>query len=58
MNSKQLFTKKLLAKERAKIKLFMVLLMQGYFLWCLTCFGGTFLQFSQKFFIWYKVMHA
>jgi len=42
MINKQLFSKKLQAKEGAKIKLFMLLLMQGYFLWCITFFGEFF----------------
>jgi len=49
MNSKRLFTKKSQAKEGTKIELFMLLLIQGYFLWPLTFFGGTFLQFPQTF---------
>jgi len=48
MNNKQLFTKKLQAKEGAKIKLFMPLLIQGYFLWCLTFFGGFFCSFIKS----------
>jgi len=42
MSSKQISTNKLQAKEGAKIKLFMLLLIQGYFLWFTTFFGGLF----------------
>jgi len=48
MNSKQRFTKKLQAKEGTKIKLFMLLIIQGYFLWCLTFFGGNFFAIFSK----------
>ena len=51
------FHKKLQAKEGAKIKLFMLLLIQGYFLWCITFFGGLFLQFFQQFCTRYKIGH-
>jgi len=49
MNSKQLFTKKLRAKQGAKIKLFKILLIQGYLLWYATFFGGTFSNFLKSF---------
>jgi len=42
------FHKKIQAKEGAKIKPFMLLLIQGCSLWCLTFFGRILLQFSQK----------
>jgi len=50
------FHKKMLqAKEGAKIKLFLLLLIQVY---SVTFFDGTFLQFSQRFCTWYKILHA
>jgi len=58
MKTKQLFTRRLQAIEGAKIKLFMLFLIQGYFLWCQTFFGGTFLQFSQKYCTRYKILHV
>jgi len=52
MSIKQLLKqKKLQAKEEAKIKIFRLLLIQGYFLWCITFFGGLF------FAIFSKVLH-
>jgi len=57
MSSKQLFTIKLQAKEGAKIKLFMLLLIKGYFLWCITVFGGLFVQFFPFFFTRYDILH-
>jgi len=50
------FAKKLQVKEGAKIKLFMLILIQGYFLWCITFYGRLFLQFFQKFCIGYKIL--
>jgi len=58
MNSKQLFTKKLYAKEEAKIKLLKLLLIQGYFHGVLTLSGGTFLQFSQMFCSLNKILYS
>jgi len=52
------FHKKLKAKDGAKVKLFMLSLILGYFQLCITFFGGTFLQFSQKFFMWYTILHV
>jgi len=43
------FHKKLHAKEEAKIKFFMRLLIQGYFLWCITFFGGLFCNLFKSF---------
>jgi len=51
------FQKKLQAKETAKIKLFMLSLIQSYFLRCITFFDGLFLQFFQKFCTQYKILH-
>jgi len=46
----QLFTKSdIQAKEGEKIKLFMLLLIQGYFLWCITFLCGIFLHFFKSF---------
>jgi len=50
--------KKLQAKEGAEIKLFMLLLIQGYFLWFLTFFGGLFLQFFEEFCTHYKILRV
>ena len=58
MKNERLTTFHKKVKERTKIMLFMFLLIQGYFLWCITFFGGTILQFSQKFCTKYKILHA
>jgi len=49
MNSKQLFTKNLRAKEGEKIKPFMLSLIQGYFVWSLSFFWRNFFDFLKSF---------
>jgi len=51
------FHKIVTSKRRGKIKLFVLLLMQGYSLWCIA-FLVFVLQFFQKFCNQYKILYA
>jgi len=52
------FHKKLRAKDGAEIKLFMLLLIQGYFLLGQTFVWVTFWEFFQKFCTLYEILFA